>query len=55
MTREEFFEWLETCPTHKWEVTHEEYNHVVVSFKAISIKKFHDVFAEHQPVKGEEE
>ena len=20
MTREEFFEWLETCPTHKWEV-----------------------------------
>ena len=37
MTREEFFEWLETCPTHKWEVTDEEYGHriyctVVVSF-----------------------
>ena len=49
MTREEFFEWLETCPTHKWEVTHyaygprcltrKEYGHVVVSF----------------PVKAEEE
>jgi len=32
MTREEFFEWLDTCPTHKWEITHEEYGHVVVSF-----------------------
>jgi len=32
MTREEFFEWLNTCPTHKWEITHEEYGHVVVSF-----------------------
>ena len=20
MRRKEFFEWLETCPTHKWEV-----------------------------------
>ena len=32
MTREEFFEWLDTCPTHKWEITHEEYGRVVVSF-----------------------
>jgi hypothetical protein len=32
MSREEFFEWLDTCPTHKWEITHEEYGHVVVSF-----------------------
>ncbi len=32
MDRKEFFEWLETCPTHKWEITHEEYGHVVVSF-----------------------
>jgi|DEB0MinimDraft_12_1074336.scaffolds.fasta_scaffold31175_5 hypothetical protein len=32
MTRAEFFEWLDTCPTHKWEVTHEEYGHVVISF-----------------------
>ena len=21
MTEEEFFKWLETCPTHHWEVT----------------------------------
>ena len=21
MNRKEFFEWLETCPTHKWEVS----------------------------------
>ncbi len=32
MTREEFFEWLETCPTHKWEITHDDDNHIVVSF-----------------------
>ena len=32
MTREEFFEWLDTCPTHKWEITHEEYGYAVVSF-----------------------
>jgi len=32
MTREEFFEWLDTCPTDRWEITHEEYGHVVVSF-----------------------
>tara|TARA_Y100000385_G_scaffold278445_1_gene326713 strand:+ start:512 stop:640 length:129 start_codon:yes stop_codon:yes gene_type:complete len=32
MDREEFFEWLETCPTHKWETTHDEHGHVVVSF-----------------------
>ena len=32
MTRKEFFEWLDECPTHKWKITHEEYGHVVVSF-----------------------
>ena len=36
MTREEFFKWLETCPSHKWEVTHEFDNEgngaVVVAF-----------------------
>ena len=32
MTRKEFFEWLETCPSHKWEVTTDEYEFVVVSF-----------------------
>jgi hypothetical protein len=24
MNKKEFFEWLETCPTHKWEVNDEE-------------------------------
>ena len=33
MTREEFFEWLNTCPTHKWETTTDEYGFVAVSFK----------------------
>lgn len=33
MSREEFFEWLDKCPTHKWEITHEGYGHVVVSFR----------------------
>ena len=32
MNREEFFEWLETCPTHKWDITFDEDGHVVVSF-----------------------
>jgi len=32
MSRKEFFEWLETCPTHKWESTYDEYNFVSVDF-----------------------
>lgn len=32
MTREEFFEWLNTCPTHKWLLTDEGYGYVVVYF-----------------------
>lgn len=32
MTRKEFFEWLETCPTHKWETTADEFEFVVVHF-----------------------
>ena len=32
MTREEFYEWLNTCPTHKWELTADEYGFVAVSF-----------------------
>jgi hypothetical protein len=35
MTREEFFEWLNTCPTHKWDVTADEYGFVSVSFPTI--------------------
>ena len=33
MNREEFFEWLDSCPTHKWEVTGEEHEFVTVSFR----------------------
>jgi hypothetical protein len=29
MTRTEFFEWLNKCPTHKWEITADEYGYVV--------------------------
>jgi len=32
MDRQEFFEWLETCPTHKWEVNDEGEGYIVVSF-----------------------
>ena len=32
MDRKEFFEWLETCPTHKWELSAEENDFVVVNF-----------------------
>ena len=37
MNKKEFFEWLETCPTHKWEVNDElEFTdvleYIVVSF-----------------------
>ena len=33
MTREEFFEWLDTCPTHKWEVVHDDVGCVWISFR----------------------
>tara|TARA_R110000764_G_scaffold125950_1_gene213423 strand:+ start:1177 stop:1305 length:129 start_codon:yes stop_codon:yes gene_type:complete len=32
MTRKELFEWLATCPTHKWEITAAADGYVVVSF-----------------------
>ena len=32
MTREEFFEWLNTCPTHKHNITFDEYDFVTVCF-----------------------
>jgi len=32
MTRSEFFEWLNTCPTHKWEVQLDDHGYVRVSF-----------------------
>jgi len=35
MTRKEFFEWLETCPTHKFDITFDEYEFVTVCFPTI--------------------
>ncbi len=32
MDREEFWEWLATCPTHKYEVI-DEFGYVTVTFK----------------------
>ena len=32
MTREEFWEWLATCPTHKYEAI-DEFGYVTVTFK----------------------
>ena len=32
MTRTEFFEWLDTCPTHKWEVIADDNEHVNLCF-----------------------
>jgi hypothetical protein len=33
MTEEEFFEWLDTCPSHKFEVMDEDGDSVRVLFK----------------------
>lgn len=35
MNREEFFEWLGTCPSHKWEVIQDDAGCVWVSFRNI--------------------
>ena len=32
MNRKEVFEWLDTCPTHKWESDYDEHNFVSVNF-----------------------
>tara|TARA_R100001480_G_scaffold60029_1_gene72671 strand:- start:914 stop:1045 length:132 start_codon:yes stop_codon:yes gene_type:complete len=32
MDRQEFWEWLATCPTHKYEAT-DDFGYVTVSFK----------------------
>ena len=32
MDRKEFFEWLNTCPTHKFNITFEEYEFVTICF-----------------------
>jgi hypothetical protein len=33
MTRKELYEWLNTCPSHKWETPHESEEYVSVDFK----------------------
>lgn len=33
MTREEFFEWLETCPSDDWEIMHDDVGYVTISFR----------------------
>lgn len=35
MTREEFFEWLDTCPSPDWDVVHDDVGYVGVSFHNI--------------------
>jgi vacuolar-type H+-ATPase subunit C/Vma6 len=38
MTRDELLEFLEDCPTHKWEIVHEDNDYVVVSFPVIEME-----------------
>ena len=33
MSREELFEWLSTCPSHKWEITGDEFEHITITYK----------------------
>tara|TARA_R100001369_G_scaffold45814_1_gene72152 strand:- start:404 stop:538 length:135 start_codon:yes stop_codon:yes gene_type:complete len=33
MTRDELFEWLNSCPTHKYEIRHAEEDYLWISFK----------------------
>ena len=35
MTQQEFFEWLDTCPTHKWDITMDEDGFITVSFRYV--------------------
>jgi len=39
MTHEELFEFLEDCPTHRWEVVHDDTEYVVVSFPVIEVEE----------------
>jgi len=32
MTREGFFQWLDTCPSTNWEVVEDDYGNTIVSF-----------------------
>lgn len=33
MTRKEFFEWLDTCPSHKWGIVTDFYGKAVIYFQ----------------------
>ena len=35
MTKEEFLEWLDTCPSHKYEIHYEDENGISVIFRII--------------------
>jgi len=39
MERDEFFKWLETCPTHKWEVTYDSTDYISVSFPVSDVEE----------------
>tara|TARA_A100001391_G_C4992062_1_gene258398 strand:- start:155 stop:289 length:135 start_codon:yes stop_codon:yes gene_type:complete len=32
MTRSEFWEWIDTCPTHKWHIEDEDVGHCRILF-----------------------
>ena len=32
MTRSEFFEWLDSCPSHEWQVQLDDHGYISVSF-----------------------
>jgi len=32
MNNEDFWEWMDTCPTHKWEVVQHEYGYCRIIF-----------------------
>ena len=32
MDRKEFFEWLLTCPTHKWEIISDNFDYIRINF-----------------------
>lgn len=42
MTRHEFYEWLDTCPTHKWEITYDDSEFISVSFPIEETKEGED-------------
>jgi len=33
MNREEFWEWINTCKVHKYEIVNDDYGYVTITFK----------------------